>query len=277
MKTDIKKIQDRLKSDYRYVESLGYVVLGVFLQGSQNYKLDYEGSDIDTKCIILPSFENFCLNKRPISTTLILPSNEHIDLKDIRLMFECFKKQNINFIEILFTKYKLINPDFAELFNPMFTYAEQISRYNNYAFINCMAGMSMEKLKAMEHKYPTLIDKIEKFGYDPKQLHHIARINEFMHRYINGESYSDCLISKQSEFLIDIKRGKYTLDEARKMAKELMDDINNIKQQYISSHELTINKEVEILFKKVLLDVLRKSFEMDIHLNNKECVCGESI
>ena len=136
MKTDIKKIQDRLKSDYQYVEGLGYVVLGVFLQGSQNYKLDYEGSDIDTKCIILPSFENFCLNEKPISTTLILPSNEHIDLKDIRLMFECFKKQNINFVEILFTKYKLINPDFAELFEPMFTYAEQISRYNNYAFIN---------------------------------------------------------------------------------------------------------------------------------------------
>jgi hypothetical protein len=29
-------------------------IVGVFLQGSQNYGLDYEGSDIDTKCIVLP-------------------------------------------------------------------------------------------------------------------------------------------------------------------------------------------------------------------------------
>lgn len=56
-------IQQRIESDYQYVESLGYKVLGVFLQGSQNYGLAYEGSDIDTKCIVLPSFEDFCLNK----------------------------------------------------------------------------------------------------------------------------------------------------------------------------------------------------------------------
>lgn len=30
-------IQQRIESDYEYVESLGYRVLGVFLQGSQNY------------------------------------------------------------------------------------------------------------------------------------------------------------------------------------------------------------------------------------------------
>lgn len=51
-------IQQRIESDYQYVESLGYKVLGVFLQGSQNYGLAYEGSDIDTKCIVLPSFED---------------------------------------------------------------------------------------------------------------------------------------------------------------------------------------------------------------------------
>lgn len=264
MKTDIQKVRKRLESDYRYVEEMGYKVLGVFLQGSQNYNLDYEDSDIDTKCIVLPSFDSFCLNNKPVSTTLVLPSNEHIDLKDIRLMFECFKKQNINFIEILFTEHKLINPIFSSLFEPMFTYAEKISRYNNYAFINCMAGMSMEKFKAMEHRYPTLINKIDKYGYDPKQLHHIARINEFMHRYIDGENYSDCLISKQSDFLIDIKRGKYSLEEAREMANNLMDDTNMMKQQYVLNNELTIDKEVERLLKTVLLDILRKSFEIDI-------------
>ena len=142
-------IQKRIQSDYEYVESLGYKVLGVFLQGSQNYGLAYEGSDIDTKCIVIPAFEDFCLNKKPVSTTLILPSNEHIDVKDIRLMFECFKKQNVNFVEILFTKYKMVNPEYEDVYKPMLENAESIARYNNYAFINCMAGMCMEKHKAL--------------------------------------------------------------------------------------------------------------------------------
>ena len=33
-------------------------IVGVFLQGSQNYGLDYEGSDVDTKLIVVPSFED---------------------------------------------------------------------------------------------------------------------------------------------------------------------------------------------------------------------------
>ena len=45
--------------------------VGLFLQGSQNYNLDYEGSDIDTKAIMLPSFSDFVLNAKPLSTTYI--------------------------------------------------------------------------------------------------------------------------------------------------------------------------------------------------------------
>lgn len=259
-------IQQRIESDYQYVESLGYKVLGVFLQGSQNYGLAYEGSDIDTKCIVLPSFEDFCLNKKPTSTTLILPSNEHIDVKDIRLMFECFKKQNVNFVEILFTKYRKLNPDFEELYQPMLQNAEMIARYNNYAFINCMAGMSMEKHKALEHPYPTLVEKIEKYGYDPKQLHHIVRMNEFMIRYIDGATYVECLQSAQPEYLIDIKRGCHTLEEARKISKEMLDDTIHRKNEYMESHPLVINTEVEKLMDKVLIDVLKQSFIQDLEV-----------
>lgn len=257
-------IQKRIQSDYKYVESLGYKVLGVFLQGSQNYGLAYEGSDIDTKCIVIPSFEDFCLNKKPVSTTLILPSNEHIDVKDIRLMFECFKKQNINFVEILFTKYKMVNPEYADAYKPMFDNAECIARYNNYAFINCIAGMCMEKYKALEHPYPTLVEKIEKYGYDPKQLHHIVRIYEFMKRYIAGESYGDCLLSRTPEYLIDIKRGCHTLEEAREIADKLLNETKALKDMYIAEHELLIDKNVEELMNNTLVQILKRSFLLEI-------------
>ena len=83
-------------------------IVGVFCQGSQNYGLDFEGSDIDTKCIITPTFEEIAMNKKPVSTTHVLDNNEHLDAKDIRLYIQTFKKQNLNFLEILFTPYKII-------------------------------------------------------------------------------------------------------------------------------------------------------------------------
>ena len=95
-------IVNRLHSDYELLANKGYEVFGVYLQGSQNYHLAYENSDIDTKAIVLPSFDDIVFNRQPISTTLILETNEHLDVKDIRLMFQNFKKQNINFLEILF-------------------------------------------------------------------------------------------------------------------------------------------------------------------------------
>lgn len=56
-------------------------VVGIFCQGSQNYGLDYEDSDIDTKLIVVPSIDDIIFNKPPISTTHVRDNNEHIDFK----------------------------------------------------------------------------------------------------------------------------------------------------------------------------------------------------
>ena len=104
------------------------------LQGSQNYGLDlytddYK-SDIDTKCIVIPSLEDVVMNKKSISTTHICPNNEHIDIKDIRLYFDNFKKQNINFVEILFSNYYIINPKYQDLWDELIKNRENIAHYN---------------------------------------------------------------------------------------------------------------------------------------------------
>lgn len=269
MTTQNKDIFERLQSDFDYVKSLGYNVLGIFLQGSQNYELSYEGSDIDTKAIIIPSFEDFVLNKKPVSTTLILPSNEHIDLKDIRLMHECFRKQNINFIEILFTKYKILNPEYENLYQPMFDNNERIAHYNNYAAVNCIAGMVYEKHKAMEHPYPTLKDKIEKYGYDNKQLHHILRYEEFLNRYIKGVPYEECLISTTPQYLINVKaRYIYTLDEARLIASDVERNIKLTKQCYMDKNPFVIDTEVDEIMNNVLVDVLKYAFKQEVADND---------
>lgn len=260
----MNKIMNRLKENYKTVEDMGYEIVGIFLQGSQNYGLSYENSDIDCKTILLPKFNDFVLNRTPTSTTHVLENNEHIDLKDIRLMFECFKKQNINFVEILFTKYKIINPKYEPIIQKLFDNNEKIARYNNYASVNCISGTSMEKYKALEHPYPSLIDKIEKFGYDPKQLHHIIRLNEFIKRLLAGEKYADCLLSKDKDYLIEVKKGIHSLVEARAIAKTLSDETIKIKTDYMTNNPIQVNKECENILNEVLLDIMKYSFKCEL-------------
>lgn len=260
-----KMIEARLHEDFDYVTSLGYNVLGVFLQGSQNYNLDYDGSDIDTKAILIPSFVDFVLNRKPVSTTLIKEDNSHIDIKDIRLMHDCFRKQNINFIEILFTRYKYLNPEYEAIYQPMFDNAEKIAHYNNFAAVNCIAGMVFEKRKALCHPYEGLREKIEKYGYDNKQLHHIVRCEEFLKRYINGVPYAECLIPTDTKHLIDIKASYiYSLDEAVEIADNCEAIVKKVKQDYMDTHDVVINHDVESIMNMVLINTLKHAFKKEI-------------
>ncbi len=260
-----KRIHTRLLEDFNHVSSLGYNVLGVFLQGSQNYQLDYSGSDIDTKAILIPSFTDFVLNRKPVSTTLIRDDNSHIDIKDIRLMHDCFKKQNINFLEILFTKYKYLNPEYSKLYQPMFDNNELIAHYNNYAAVNCIAGMVYEKHHALEHPYPAWADKIAQYGYSNKELHHMLRCEEFLKKYINGVPYAECLIPTNPQHLINIKSSYiYSLEEAREIANNCETNVKDIKQKYMDTHEVIINKAVEELMNSVLVSVLKHAFYKEI-------------
>ena len=212
-------------------------IIGVFLQGSQNYGLDYEGSDIDTKCILAPTWEDLCFNRKAVSTTHILDNEEHLDAKDIRLYFQCFRKQNLNFLEILFTPYKIINPLYREFWNELIENNEAIAHYDPVGAVKTMKGIAMEKFHAMEHEYPSKIELIQKYGYDPKQLHHLIRVDEYLGRYIEGVPYADCLISEQSDYLHDVKAivdGKvyYELEDARSLAKMVLAHVTGLADAF---------------------------------------------
>jgi hypothetical protein len=237
-----KLIMQRVEEHYDEVCSLGKEVVAVFLQGSQNYEMDEYSkeymSDIDTKCIILPTLDDIVCGKSPYSSTHICANEEHIDIKDIRVMFEMFKKQNSSYIELLFTPYYYVNPKYKELFKEFLGLSEAISRMHPNAALRAMAGTSMEKFKALEHPYPGTIDKIEKYGYDPKQLHHILRLNDLMSRFIaDEEPYKDILIPRNPKYLMQVKKGLYSLEDARRIAYETDQATKKLKDENITDVE----------------------------------------
>ena len=242
-------------------------IVGVFLQGSQNYGLDYESSDVDTKAVLLPSFKDIVLNKQPISTTHVREDNSHTDWKDMRLMLNCFRKQNLNFLEILFTPYFFINSTYGKYWAELIEHREEIVRYNPYQAVKSMKGIAMEKYHAMEHEYPSKVDILAKYGYDPKQLHHLLRVEEYIGRYINGEPYKDCLHPHRPDYLIDVKKGYYDLETARIVANTSIDNITRVADAFCETIENKGNPTVDEFLDNVMYKVMKKSMEEELNGN----------
>ena len=246
-----------------FVEALKYFpedrIVGIFLQGSQNYGLDLPTSDVDTKLIVVPTFEDIALNKKPVSTTHVRSNDEHIDFKDIRLYIETFRKQNLNFLEILYTDYFIINPLYEKQWNRLVEAREKIARMNQYRAVKSMKGIALEKYHAMEHPYPTKLDLIEKYGYDGKQVHHLIRVDDYLTRYIKGEPYKDCLKPSPElvEHMLEYKRHEIDLETARKEAKEVLDSTIFIADCFCKTEEDKEDPKMRDLLQDVSYNIMK--------------------
>lgn len=244
-------------------------------QGSYNYNLDmftdeYK-SDVDTVAVVLPSFADFVDNKNYISETIVLDNNEHIDVKDIRLITELFKKQNIKYLEILHTEFRILNPKYKEIIlENWLEQANAICRYNPERLVTCTYGMAKEKEKALEHPYEGLKDKIEKYGYDGKQLHHIIRLACFLNIYIDSKcDFSEALNSYNYPSLDRLKLDKaklseFSLERARAISDMYIRNITTMRQFFVSEVAgecKDISEKVDILLQFVVSKVFKCYFE----------------
>ena len=263
------KIMKRVQEHYD--EALQYFpeeqIVGVFLQGSQNYELDYEGSDVDTKLIVVPSFRDICLNKKPVSATHIRANDEHTDWKDIRLYMETFRKQNLNFLEILFTDFYIVNPMYKEEWDRLVEAREFIARMNPYRAVKSMKGIALEKFHAMEHRYPSKADIVDKYGYDGKQTSHQLRVWDYLRRYIAGEDYESCLHPTKSLVprIMDYKRlSVIPLEEARVEAKHYLAMTEEIADAFCAEREDREEPWVRELLEDVSYNIMKIAVEKEL-------------
>lgn len=260
------KILERVSEHAEYIEKQlpDYPRIFTALQGSQNYGLADAESDVDTKTLVLPVFEELVFAKKRMSTTLeVAPTIEHADVKDVREMFTCFRKQNINFLEILFTPYVDVNPTFEEHYLSLHEAREEIAHLNPYQALRSMIGCLMEKYHAFDHPYPSIAWKIEKYRYDPKQLHHMLRFKEFLIRFfVDGDPYEDCLLPKHPSNLLAVKRGSLSYESAC----ELREETKLWADEFLAEWKMKLpneeNKATSRFMDELVMDMFMKAYQV---------------
>lgn len=273
---DKNAIEKNLLCCKRMLEDSGLTVVGIFLYGSQNYNLDYEGSDIDLKAIVIPSINDIVFNNKPISTTIDIPDGL-CDIKDIRLMVQSWRKQNVNFMELLFTEYSYVNPLFYEFFRPLLAARETIVRYNEKRAVDCLRGFVYEKYYRLFKDTPSQHDEITKYGYAAKQLVHMERLASLLEHYMKREPYMECLMvsPEERQKWIDLKTyspNPLSVDEVKERSQKVIeiveDNILNAEKYYgfIPSPQ---NEEVDKILNTFIEKCLKFSFKKELEEDNE--------
>lgn len=195
-------LNEKVAEAKKYLEWLGYNVAFIGIYGSQNYWLDIYTddytSDIDYKAVIVPNLDDLVYNSKPKSTSLSY-EDWLIDLKDIRVFTETLTKCNPAYIETLYTPYSIYTEDYKKIIDERESLVSEMWAL----LLKASYWMIKEKEKAFSHPYPSIKDKIDKYWYDPKQLHHIVRLFLLMKHYIYNDEY-DMNTWKEDELLMDI-------------------------------------------------------------------------
>lgn len=185
----MRTIEDAIKEHLRAVREYGIPaerLVGVFVYGSQNYKCDLPGSDVDTKAIYIPSIEEAVLKRTKPNYVKELANGEHCEIMDIRHFVDNLKKQNINFVEVLYTEHFYLNPYLADSWLYYFiNNRERIAHYDMDKALKSISGQAVHTIKQDMN--------------DGKKLANGRRLFYFLRHYMNGELYKDCLIPEEKE------------------------------------------------------------------------------
>lgn len=242
-------IQEKIQYHYDYIckHYNKDQILGVFLYGSQNYGIDLPTSDVDTKAIYIPTLSELAF-EQPLSKEFILPNDEHCEIKDIREMVKNFKKQNVNFIEILFTKYFILNPKYEEIWKKYFiAYKNDIARYDIHVAV-----------KSMSHQASHTLNQDP---FDGKKVSNALRLLYFLEGYIRGDDYESCIIATEDKqsLLLDLKSGYYATMVP--LSKVIQIGLNGYKDKDLSH---LVDKEkrarLDLQMRKGCLELIKLNF-----------------
>ena len=257
-----KFIMDDLNKKMKWLEeNTNHDIIYLALQGSQNYEMDvytdeYK-SDIDVKAICIPSFEDILKGNKMVSHTYIMDDNSHIEVKDIRLYIDLWEKSNPSYLEILFTKFYIVK---NERFKDILEMADDIASANIDRLLSSIKGMQKQKFEKLKKETDSTKDKIDKYGYDPKQLHHIYRLLIFANDLcIKGKTFKEALVPMcgYKECCLNYKVRQLPVRTVDIISLYFVERLKDVVEWFRENNELKVNEEVYEKVNEIIYDIVK--------------------
>jgi hypothetical protein len=250
-----EKIMKRVNLHYNFaIQKYGVEnVLGVFLYGSQNYDCDLEDSDVDTKCILVPDLYNLAI--KPYETKhLHIPRASGVEFEvcecmTIQHMVANWKKQNPNFLEIMFTEFCHVNPDFEPWWSEFISeHREQIARYDVRVGVFSVAHQAIHTIKQNP--------------MDGKKIGNGYRLMDLVAGYTVGCPYDSCLVPLKDD-CEKIRRLKSGEEEVLPHYAQTLIDFFEYQIEYYKQMESEPNRYIEHALNDFILRLI------EVRINNK--------
>lgn len=202
------------------------------LYGSQNYNMATEASDVDVKTMLFPTVRDTVLGKKTDSTDIALPDGSLNGVKDYRDTFDLYLRGNVRYLETIYSEFSVCNPRYEKFFKTLQANRELVANSQPRRLMHSVMGMAKQKYKAMDHPFPSKLEVLAKYKYDPKQFHHLMRLYYFMYDYKRNMSYEKCLRPEGNlrEILLGLKTNPLPVDVAWKVAKNIMQKMEEMLQ-----------------------------------------------
>lgn len=259
-------IFQRLQSDYDYCVANGYEVVGVFLFGSQNYGVSLETSDIDTKAIVVPSLmDNIVWGRNKISVE-VERENGKLSIHDIESLHTSIKKQSMNFVEVLFTPYKILSPVYEAFYSPMFEHREGIAKLNTFKAVHCILSMAHRQHSRLFTELPANEERVRRAGYDYKAFAELLRLEDALNAQIAGLPYEKSLVSANAEVFQKIKsyEMQFTPEQVEEAAAITMRHMTGRVDMYDEVMGETINQEMVELVDSVTKNIILRYIKTEV-------------
>lgn len=227
-------VEQAMNEVYKQVEDMGYTLVYLAVQGSTNYDLDiYDDeyqSDVDMKAFILPSFKDLYYNEK-VSKTYKTKYGQ-VEVKDVRCLPELLGKMNPSYVELLFTPYFCTSKDSEDFVNKLRELKHRLMQDRFALFVKSLVGTVYTKRDGLFHNREGVKEQFEKFGYDPKELHHALRLSSMLQDLLYNENKFDNLFrvkdEKLKQYLSDVK--VYGVESPEVAEKEMSNAVATVEE-----------------------------------------------
>ncbi|MDT8859728.1 nucleotidyltransferase domain-containing protein [Alkalihalobacillus sp. MEB130] len=224
--------------------------------GSENYNLVTKESDKDYKTFVIPTFAD--LYDRTIYTDSMVKQTIDEEIHDVRKLPTLWWKSNVNFLEVLFAREIIINDNslVKRAVNELLARKQDIATMNLPYLYKACQGMYLSKYKYLEKGNKSTNHLVEEFGYDTKSAMHAYRILDFVERFSSNHfrNFQEAMTYNDNdrEFMVAIKKGRYTKDEVKQLIDEKLSACEKLKNVYLSQ---PVNEQTKSIVETIIYEL----------------------